>query len=96
MLNSIGKELYTRSLCFPNVFFPLLLTLHAIRTAATMTDTTITTATTATTAPMIAPDTFPEGPPPSVVEGSLDDVDATEVLGEYGAAELLVAMGTAY
>ena len=57
-----------------NVFFPLLLTLHAINEAATTTAATTSTATTATTAPMIALDPLPERPPPPVAGGSCDDV----------------------
>ena len=46
-----------------NAFPPLLLTLHAISSAATMTDTTMRMTTTATTAPMITSDPLPKGEP---------------------------------
>ena len=67
--------MYTQSLCLPNASFPFLRTLHAISTAATMTDTTNRTTTTATTAPMIAPASLPGGVPPPVPGGSWDDVN---------------------
>ena len=61
-------------MCLPNASFPLLRTLRAISTAATMTETTTRTTTTATTAPMIAPASLPGGVPPPVPGGSWDDV----------------------
>ena len=65
----------TLLVCLPvNVFFPLLLTLHAINEAATTTAATTSTATTATTAPMIALGPLPDRPPAPVVGGSWDDV----------------------
>ena len=51
----------------------VLLTLHAISEAATTTEPTTRTTTPATTAPMIAPDTCVEGPPPTVAGENLDD-----------------------
>ena len=66
---------YIQSLCLPvNLFFPLLLNLHAISKAATMTDPTTRTITTATTAPMTVPGPFPEATSPSFAGGSWDDV----------------------
>ena len=70
-----AHALNTLLLCLPvNVFFPLLLTLHAINEAATTTAATTSTTTTATTAPIIALDPLPEGPPPPVAGGSCNDV----------------------
>ena len=67
----------TPRLCLPvNVFFPLLLTLHAISTAATTTAPTTRTTTTATTAPIITLGPLPDRPPPPVAGGSWDDVVA--------------------
>ena len=68
------KPMYAQSLCLPNASFPLRRTLHAISTAATMTDTTTRTTTTATTAPMIAPASLPGGAPPPAAGRSWDDV----------------------
>ena len=67
----------TLLVCLPvNVFFPLLLTFHAISEAATTTAPTTSTTTTATTAPMIALGPLPDGPPCPVAGGSWDDVVA--------------------
>ena len=55
-------------------FFPLLLNLHAISKAATVTDPTTRTITTATTAPITVPGPLPEGLSPPFVGGSWDDV----------------------
>ena len=66
--------MYTQSLCLLNASFPLLRTLRAISTAATMTDPTTRTTTTATTAPMITPASLLGGVPPPVPGGSWDDV----------------------
>ena len=68
--------MYTQSQCSPNASFPLLCTLHAISTAAIMTDTTTRAITTATTAPMIAPASLPGGVPPPAAGRSWDDVTA--------------------
>ena len=57
-------------------FFSLLFTLHAISTAAAMTDTTMRMTTTATTAPMIAADPLPERMRPTL----LPPLTATTVL----------------
>ena len=59
--NPIAND-YIPSLYLPvKSFFPLLLNLHAISKAATMTDPTTRTITTATTAPITAPGPLPEG-----------------------------------
>ena len=68
------KHIYTQSQCLPNVFLSLQCTLHAISTAATMTDTTTRVTTTATTTPMIAPELLLGRGPPPVPGGSWDDV----------------------
>ena len=54
--------------------FPLLLNLHAISKAATMTDPTTRTITTATTAPITAPGPLPKGLSLPFAGESWDDV----------------------
>ena len=66
---------YIQSLCLPvNLFFPLLLNLHAISKAAKMTELTTRTITTATTTPITVPGPLPEGTSPPFAGGSWDDV----------------------
>ena len=66
---------YIQSLCLPaNLFFPLLLNLHAISKAAAMTDPTTRTITTATTAPITVPDPLPKGPSSPFAGRTWDDV----------------------
>ena len=66
---------YCQSLCLPvNPVFRLLLNLHAISKAATMTDPTTRTITTATTTPITVPGPLPEGTSPPFAGGSWDDM----------------------
>ena len=85
--------MYAQSLCLPNASFPLLRTLHAISTAAIMTDTTTRAITTATTAPMIAPASLPGGAPPPAAGRSWDDVTCDDVIDW---TKLLVTSGTVH
>lgn len=83
------EHMYTQSLYIPlNAFLSLLLTLHAISEAATMTDPTTRTTTTATTVPMMTADPFP-----GCAFIPLAGVRWCDVAS--GATELLVTFGTA-
>ena len=88
--------------CIPaNVFPPLLFTLCAMSTAATMTDPTTRTTTIATITPVIATDTFTV-PCVSTMSSTSDEAaTVTEVLGAIRTpdvideTEVLVISGTA-
>ena len=106
--NPIAND-YIPSLYLPvKSFLPLLLNLHAISKAATMTDPTTRTVTTATTTPITVPGPLPEGPSLPFAGGSWDDmrfeedarwdvatvigIAAKEVIGESGAATVIDRM----